>query len=266
MRGTKTLIALVAGGFLLSGCPGEKKDPPKKPDKPVTPPPKEPPKPTPPPEPTKPATGGKGSIKGSVGFTGAAPAAVAVKMNDPKCKKLSPGLKIQEVEAKDGKLKNVFVYIKSGLPKKKWDAPKTNVVLDNKGCDYEPKVVGLQVGQKLELLNSDPLLHNVNSQGKRFKFNVALPKQGMKIEKKAKKPEVLVHIKCDVHSWMHAWAGITEHPFFAVTDASGAFEMKDVPAGKYTVAFVHPKLGEKTQEITVEADKAAEAAASFAAK
>ena len=63
----------------------------------------------------------------------------------------------------------------------------------------------------------------------------------------------MVHFKCDVHNWMNAYAGVLDHPYFAVTANGGAFELKDLPAGTYTIEAWHEKLGTQTQSVTLAA-------------
>lgn len=193
-----------------------------------------------------------GNITGSVAFSGKVPAAKPIDMaSDPKCKSLAKDAKAMDVVANGGKLSEVLVYVKNP-PKKKYK-PKGSVTLDQKGCMYSPRVFGVMVGQKFDILNSDPTLHNVHAFAKRGEFNQAMPKQGQKITKKFKKAQMPVDIKCDVHSWMHAYAGVMEHPFFGVSGNDGAFKIdtQDLPDGEYDVVAWHPSLGEKTGKVKV---------------
>jgi plastocyanin len=230
----------------------------------------EPAKPTEAPKPAEPApapaSDGIGKLSGTVTLARTAPAETAIDMKaDPKCGKLSPGAKTNDHVVKDGKLANVFVYVKEGLPDQKWKAPDATIVLDQKGCRYEPKMVAVMVGQELEIVNSDPTLHNIHAFGKQ-EFNIGMPTQGQRIKRKFRKEEVLVQVKCDVHPWMEAHIGVTGHPFAAVTDAEGKFTIADVPAGKYTVGAIHPKLGELTGTIEVKKDAESELSLEYAAK
>ena len=125
-------------------------------------------------------------------------------------------------------------------------------MLDQKGCHYSPHVFGLRTGQPLEILNSDQTLHNVNAMAQvNQAFNMGQAMQGMKSQKTFTKPEVMVRIKCDVHGWMNAYAGVLSHPYFAVTANGGAFELKDLPPGTYTIEAWHEKLGTQTQSVTL---------------
>jgi plastocyanin len=162
-------------------------------------------------------------------------------------------------------LQNVFVYVKDGLGNRTFPAPTTAVVLDQRGCKYLPHVFGVQVGQPVQILNSDPTLHNVHAVPKtNAEFNFGQPTKGMQSTRTFDKPEVMVPFRCDVHGWMSAYAGVLPHPFFAVSKADGSFEIKGLPAGSYTIEAWHERLGTMTQKVTVEG--AAPATANFAFK
>lgn len=261
----RRMIPIIAAVSLFACKGGDKTD--VKTPKPAATKPAEPtvaPKPEPKPEPTAPA-GAVGKISGMTSFAGTAPAEATIDMkSDKKCAELSPGAKTQNYLIADGKLGSVFVYVKNA-PEGSYKAPDAMPVLDQKGCMYQPNMIGLQKGQSVEIVNSDPTLHNIHAYGKQ-EFNIGMPTQGQRLKRKMKKEEVLIQVKCDVHPWMEAHIGVVEHPFFAVTDASGAFEIADVPAGKYTLAAVHPKLGEQTMEIEVVAAGQAKASFEFSVK
>ena len=152
----------------------------------------------------------------------------------------------------NGALQNAFVYVKDGLGSYYFDTPTQAIVLDQKGCTYTPRVFGVRAGQPIEIVNSDPTLHNVHalaSANREFNFPQSI--QGMKQPKTFTAPEVMVHFKCDVHGWMNAYAGVLPHPYFAVTPDSGAFELKNLPAGTYTIEAWHEKLGTQSQSVTL---------------
>ncbi len=191
-------------------------------------------------------------------FTGQAPVAETIKADaDPTCALMHPeGVANDSVIVNaNGTLKNVFVYVKEGLAGKTFEAPKTPVTFDQKGCLYSPKVFGIQVSQPLEIINSDNTLHNVhalpaNSQ----QFNLGMPIQGMKLKKTFSKPEVMVKIKCEVHPWMGAYAGVLDHPFFGVTADDGSAQIANLPAGQYVIEAWHEKYGAQTQNVTIGAE------------
>jgi plastocyanin len=142
--------------------------------------------------------------------------------------------------------------------------PSTAVVLDQKGCRYVPHVLGVQVGQPVEVLNSDPTLHNVHAVPmSNSEFNTGQPLQGMKRAHTFTAREVMVPFKCDVHPWMHAYIGVLDHPFFAVSGADGSFQLTGLPPGTYTIEAWHETLGARTQTVTIGAKETGNVAFSF---
>ena len=196
------------------------------------------------------------NVGGKIKFSGTAPSNPKIDMGaDPFCagRHAGPVFTDQTVVSGEGGLKNVFIYVKKGVEGKTFPAPQGPVTLDQNGCLYEPRVFGVRVGQAVQILNSDSTLHNVHGQPQTAKpFNLGMPIKGMKLDRKFDKPEVMVPFKCDVHPWMRAYAGVLTHPYFAVSGADGAFEIKDLPPGKYTLEAWHEKLGVQAQEITVD--------------
>jgi plastocyanin len=205
-----------------------------------------------------------GDVSGSVKFEGAAPKGAPLRMDaDKVCKAAHKApVKGEEVVVNaNGTLKNVLVYVKDGLGSRKFDAPAKKVTFDQKGCIYSPHVLGIQAGQELEVLNSDPTLHNVHSLSKANpQFNVAQPKKGMKLTKKFDKAEVF-KVKCEVHTWMGAYIGVFNHPFYAVSSDDGSFTIAKLPAGEYTIEAWHEKYGTQTAKVKV--DEAGKATADF---
>jgi plastocyanin len=195
-----------------------------------------------------------GGLTGRVSYEGPAVQNPRAKLeSDPACASQFPdGLTLDTVLVTNGGLENVFVYIKSGLSGYQFDVPTTPVVLDQKGCHYTPHVFGLRTGQPLEIVNSDETMHNVHAAGSvNQEFNFAQPFKGIKHNRTFTAPEVMVPFKCNVHSWMTAYAGVVDHPYFAVTSGGGTFELKNVPAGTYTIEAWHEKLGARTATVTL---------------
>ena len=195
-----------------------------------------------------------GSITGRVIFEGSPPATAAVKVNaDPSCMRVNPeGMIPETYMVKDGGLDNVFVYVKDGLGNYYFDVPAEPVKLDQQGCRYVPHVFGARIGQPIEITNSDDTLHNVHAMASvNREFNFGQHIKGMRNTEVFTAREVMVRFKCDVHGWMTSYGGILEHPFFAVTSDGGKFELKNLPAGTYTVEAWHEKLPARTQTVTV---------------
>ena len=207
-----------------------------------------------------------GNITGKITFAGTAPAAQPIRMtSDPNCQPDPAAAVTQSLLVGDGGgLQNVFVYVKDGLGNLVFPVNMTPVVLDQKGCMYAPHVFGVMVGQPVEISNSDATLHNVHAMPKENReFNQGLALKGTKLTHVFTKKEVMVPFKCDVHNWMHAYMSVLDHPFFAVTGADGAFTLKGLPPGTYTIEAIHEKLGAQAQSVTIAEKETKDLAFSF---
>ncbi len=203
---------------------------------------------------------GNASISGMVMFTGTAPANPAIDMaEEPECAaKYTDGPTDPIVSVTDGHLANVFVRVVGGLPGGPYPMPSEPATIDQDGCLYSPRVIGVMVGQTLAITNSDPLLHNIKAVPTENRgFNVSQPRAGMTSNRTFATPEIMVPFECNVHGWMNAYVGVVEHPYFAVTGADGSFTISGLPAGTYEVEAWHETLGTQSGEATVEADGSA---------
>jgi hypothetical protein len=200
-----------------------------------------------------------GSIKGTIGFKGALPAFRLLDMTqDPGCP--SQPQPPEAVVTKNGKLANVFVYIKDGLPQGSFAVPSEPVVLDQKGCRYIPHVVGMMVKQPLKILNTDTAQHNIHSMpSSNVPWNASQMPMGQPLVKTFEHPEVMIPLRCNQHPWMVSYVSVLPHPYFAVSGADGSFEIKNLPPGEYTLAAVHEKFGEQTMKVKVGAKERAKA-------
>jgi plastocyanin len=207
-------------------------------------------------------------VTGTVTIEGMPPMNEGIKMNaDPVCLREAKGPQFQEtfvVGSGGNTLGNVFVYVKDGLGNYVFDAPSGSVTLDQDGCRYHPHVFGIRVGQPLEIINSDPTLHNIHALPKGNKeFNTGQPIEGMKTTHTFTAREVMVPFKCDVHGWMNAYVGVLDHPYFAVTKEDGKFDLKGLPPGTYTIEAWHERLGTMTQSVTLAASESKDVMFSF---
>jgi len=198
---------------------------------------------------------GNAAVNGTVSFAGSAPANPTIDMSEEAaCKAKHTGaITDPQVVVKDGKVANVFVYVKSGLPANAtYSPPAESVVIDQEGCLYKPRVLGVMAGQNIDIKNSDPVLHNIKAVPKTNRgFNISQPTAGMTSKRKFDRPEQMVPLQCNVHSWMHASVGVMPHPYFATTSEDGRFEIKGLPPGTYEIEAWHEKLGPKTMTVTV---------------
>jgi plastocyanin len=195
-------------------------------------------------------------IRGTIHLTGTAPAPVEIDMGmDPACTiSIKQPNFSQQYVVSHGHLANVYVYIKRGLEGKNFAVPPAAVVLDQKGCRYEPHVLALMSGQTLRILNSDPTMHNVHAEPSapsNPQWNVSQGPKGDAIDKTFHDPEVMMPLKCNQHPWMKAYVNVAANPFFAVSNSNGDFQIQGLPPGDYTVAAVHEAAGEQTQNVTV---------------
>jgi plastocyanin len=191
------------------------------------------------------------TVNGTVKFDGAAPKPAKIDMSqDPACKGNNQA---ETVEVSNGDLANVFVYVKDGLGSRTFDVPKDSVTIDQDGCRYHPHVLGVMAGQNIEIKNDDKTTHNIHPTPKagNQEWNESQGPGAPPIQKSFGREEVMLPVKCNQHPWMKMYINVVKSPFYAVTDKSGKYEIKGLPPGDYTLGFVHEKLGEQTQKVTV---------------
>ncbi len=115
-----------------------------------------------------------------------------------------------------------------------------------------PPVVVASTGARLEVINSDSLLHNVHASLRTTPlFNVAMPLQGQHYTKELPRTAGGIQVRCDLHPWMHAVIQTFDHPYFALTDALGSYRIADIPSGKYKLIFWHQRLPQRTVDLSL---------------
>ena len=197
-----------------------------------------------------------GEILGSVAFRGAKPVMKIIDFSsNPQCERAHLHKPVREetvVVNANGTLRNTLVWLKSGVPPRRWEIPAAAATLDQIGCVYQPHVLAVMTNQDLEIRNSDPVNHNVHAES-----NINLEStqmefpRGDSIHKRYLRQEVWFPVTCGVHPWMRAYIAVIGHPFFRVTGADGGFDLKGVPAGDYTLEAVQEKFGRKQERITL---------------
>ena len=259
----------VAGAVVLVlGVAGCKAKPAEEAASPVAPPVSQPEASTP-----LPATS-LGAVAGVVKFSGKAPAPVKIDMSmDPACS-MSAGSDnntSEQLAVHSGNLANVFVYVKSG-PQTAMSLTRgagPAVVMDQKGCRYTPHVIALMKGGSVEFRNSDITMHNIHTMPVSVgseSIDISQGPKGQPQTKQFNQVETMIPVRCNNHPWMNAFISVSQTPFFAVTGDDGTFSLKGLPAGEYTLAAVHEKLGEQTMKVTVKALGMPETRFTFAAK
>jgi plastocyanin len=209
------------------------------------------------------------TITASVTFEGQPPAPEVITLTgDPKCVSENGGPQRADERIVVGEhqaLQNVFVYVKDGLGSFAFPIPSEPVVLDQDKCRYTPRVLGVRVGQALQIRNSDPLLHNVRSNGViNQAFNRSTPIEGTSFNHTFATKEVMVPFKCDVHGWMSAYVGVLNHPYFGTTAPDGKVILGNLPPGTYTIEAWHEALGTRTQQVTIAAKESKDVSFAFA--
>jgi len=205
-----------------------------------------------------PNAAGTATIRGVVRFEGKAPAPKPINMAaDPSCAKQHPSpLFTQEVVADArGELQNVIVFVAEGLGDRTFDPPKEPVVMEQKGCMYQPHVLAVRANQPVQVINDDPTSHNIHpTPTNNREWNKAEP-PGTKVEEAFTREEIAIPIKCNVHPWMRGYVAVFKDSFFAVTGKDGSFDLSSLPPGTYTIKAWHEKLGTSTQTITIGANE-----------
>lgn len=211
------------------------------------------------------------AIGGSVYFDGAPPEPKIWRaaLSDPACAAADHDwIASDEVLINtNGTLRNVFVYVSSSFGALRFPAPSDPVVLDQRGCRYAPRVFGLRAGQTLLILNSDSTMHNVHAAPRRNRaFNAGMTRAVKKISRVFHRPEIMIPFNCNVHPWMSAYAGVLDHPFFAVTDTEGSFRLAPLPPGEYEITAWHERFGVLKQRVKLNASEARQMDFTFAQK
>ena len=202
-----------------------------------------------------------GTISGRILFSGPTPAMPVIDMSsNPLCEREHKApVHAQTIVVNPNRtLRYAFIWIKDGLPKAHWTPPAESVKLTQSGCTYDPHVIGIMAGQTLEIVNDDPVNHNIHAEAQtNAPWNIAEAPKAEHMFRKFAAEEVLVPISCSVHPWMRSFVGVSPHPFYAVSGDDGTFRLTGVPPGTYTIEVVQEKLGRKQGTVTLSASGAA---------
>ena len=203
-------------------------------------------------------TSGAATLSGIVKLEGSQPVATRINMAaDPACLKMhsAPVMSEEVATGTNGALKDAIVYISDGLGNRTFDPPTEPVVFEQKGCTYNPHILGMRARQTLKVANSDPTTHNIHPAPQNNReWNLSQPPGSSPIEESFAREEI-IPVKCNVHPWMKGYIAVFKHPYFAITSKDGAFDLKNVPSGEYTIEAWHEKYGVLTQKVTLETNQ-----------
>ena len=206
-------------------------------------------------KPTYRATGDEANLVGTISFAGVPPKPKQIDVSpDPVCEIVNPEAPTEDVVVTDGKLANVVVYARSGdsLSTYSFEGPSTEVILEHKGCQYVPRVLGMLPQQTLKILNSDPTTHNTHPTPKNNReWNQSQPPGAEPIEQRFPLPELFIPIWDNQHPWQKAYVGVFSHPFFSVSVTDGSYKITGLPPGQYTIVAWHEKYGEQTVDVSI---------------
>lgn len=205
-----------------------------------------------------------GSVSGKATLEGRAPKPKKLLMSDPFClgcwrdeTPLSESIVVRQVDG-ENRLQWMVVQVSSNV-EGKFEAPRGAVEINQFRCRYEPHVAIAMKGQLVRFKNDDDTMHAVVATFARNpNINAAIAKKGGSIERVLANAEPdAVAVTCGPHPWMLCWLWILDHPYFALTDENGNYEIKGLPAGEHELTFWHEKLGEKKVRVKIEAGKTA---------
>ena len=200
-----------------------------------------------------------GSVSGTIKFEGTPPKMRPINMAaEPSCAKIhtTPATTEDVVVGNGEALQNVVVYLKGDFSQYSLPPASTPAMLDQRGCQYSPHVVALQVGQALNVTNSDTTTHNIHPVPMNNReWNQSQPPGAAPLNETFAREEMAVPVKCNVHPWMKSYIAVVGNPYFQVTGADGKFTLKNVPPGTYTLTAWHESLGSMDQMVTVGASE-----------
>jgi plastocyanin len=202
---------------------------------------------------SKPAVITSGQLRGKIMFDGPVPP--PKKVPNTSDSDIGPVF-YEDLIVNKGGVANVFVHI-SAVKAKNYPSSSNRKVIEIKGHQFRPRVVGVMTNQPLAFKNSDGILYNVHGLPKvNNQFNLGMPPTAKAKTMRFAKPEGPFKVKCDVHPWMSGYVAVMTHPYFAVSDQNGNFRINTVglEPGTYKIRAWHEKLGTRTGTAKVIAD------------
>lgn len=195
-----------------------------------------------------------GTITGTVTYKGRMPAPrkIQIVKDHESCGKHPTEVPLMTADSA-GHVAQAVAYLADIKEGKDFPEPEAKPRIDQNTCEFHPHIQVVRAKEEVEILNSDPVAHNINASQRIYTlFNILQPQQGMKAVQKFTKPGV-VNLKCNVHDWMQGYVHVALHPYYQLTGADGAFRLENVPPGKYELAVWQEYLGEQTFPVEVKA-------------
>ena len=199
-------------------------------------------------------TGNEATVTGTINVTGTIlPPRRIDMMADPVCVEINLKPTLDDLIVRDGKLQDAFIYLTGeSLKSYRFAVTDSDVELQHRNCYYSPHVLGLRVGQNLRIVNNDPTTHNTHPTPRaNAEWNQSAPAGSPPLVRRFSHAEILIPFKDNQHPWERAFVAVMDHPFFAVSNEFGRFEIRGLPAGTYTLVVWHERLGEHKVEITL---------------
>ena len=198
-----------------------------------------------------------GTIAGTVKWSGPLPKdlSLPITKNPDVCDPNSQQTRnLERLEiSPEGGVANTVVFLKNIVKGKGMDLPAARQSLDQKNCRYEPHILLVPQEGMLEMKNSDVILHNIHMVGAAL-YNLPFPIKD-KILSRPMHHEGVVDLKCDAgHVWMNAEVLVVSHPYYAVTNQDGSFELTDVPPGEYVLTAWHEGWKIAREETVIDVD------------
>ncbi|RIK62966.1 MAG: hypothetical protein DCC65_16630 [Planctomycetota bacterium] len=193
-----------------------------------------------------------GVVTGTVQYMGVVPKPrkIHVVKDHETCKQHPVEVPLMRVDA-EHRVGEAVVYLADISAGKDWPKSDAKSTIDQKTCEFHPHVQVVRAKSPVEIVNSDPVAHNINASQRIFTlFNILQPQQGMKATQQFERPG-LVNLKCNVHDWMQAYVHVAVHPYIVVTGDDGSFRLEGVPPGKYQLGVWQEYLGEQIFDVEV---------------
>lgn len=195
-----------------------------------------------------------GTITGTITYKGKMPAPrkIQIVKDHESCGKHPTEVPLMTTNG-SGRVAQAVAYLANIKEGKDFPEAEAKPRIDQNTCEFHPHIQVVRAKEEVEIVNSDPVAHNINASQRIYTlFNILQPQQGMKAVQKFAKPGV-VNLKCNVHDWMQGYVHVALHPYYQLTGADGAFRLENVPPGKYELAVWQEYLGEQTFPVEVKA-------------